>query len=509
MPLLSNDSIRNQSMAKFLQAININTNGVQISNYGGLFHFSFTQVEEKDINEFAKQLNETLDTKQAVKTLSLAKIIDNEIALATCNDEIHRETSRAIINIINKSNPDFRLCEQSGLLEITLPSHQYAVILNLLQYPTMKCSTDGKLIIDVNTHIKNMDQKILKFKGLNPSQSPLVYLKDEFLQKKKIFYSTKNLENNQVEVSPYFYVPDAPTPPTYHFVLDVSGSMESSIKELKDSVNKLAEELFEFQPKAKLTVTTFSSNIHELGCYEKQDLQKLKEKIDRLSHLNQTALYQVTAQFLEKLDASNHHNNILLFTDGYENGSPNNSRKNINGFLSKFQNTAHAVQNKFYIFSYQVTQDELMIKVANTFKSDIINTNSLDFLDARQNKEMMKKWASARELFKSRISIQQKNGGQVDKVYALPLEQSGQLVSLDPMICQPDDTIRINIHDSNDSILVASEKTLVPQQQKNNGRSNGKITLTSLSIHATKSPSVNQTPENTPKEITNLSNQYQ
>lgn len=326
----------------------------------------------------------------------------------------------------------------------------------------MTFTNDGKLVIDIKSYLKDVPDGVVKIEGLNANQLPLVFLNAGALESKQIFYATKALPNNNIEVTPYFFVPGAPKPPTYHFVLDISGSMLGTLPKLQKSVKELARELFIFQPSADVTITTFSNGIHRLGRYQSNNLKKLEKDVDDMLVKGDTSLYQVTVDFLEQITTTPDHNNILLFTDGGEGGSKPGSEEKvkeiIKGLGTELTNTT--IRNKFYIFSYGVTQSSLMNEVAKTFRSDVIDTDSADFLNAQKDPELMKKWAAARELFVSRLVIEDKTGAQSEYSYSMALEQSGQLAPLKPRICKPGETLNISITDGDGKTVIQSTKKL-------------------------------------------------
>ena len=146
-------------------------------------------------------------------------------------------------------------------------------MLNLLKYAHTTCTKDGKLVLD---YLKAMPKGVVILTGLNTKQLPIVFLNTEFLELKQIFYANKPLPDNKVEITPYFFVPQTPIAPNYHFVLDVSQSMKNALPGLKRSVIELARQLFQFQPLAELTITTFSNGVHSLGNYTSSSQEQLE-----------------------------------------------------------------------------------------------------------------------------------------------------------------------------------------------------------------------------------------
>ncbi len=466
MGKLSNDLLREKTMKEFLTAMGLDLTGVEISSIEGLFSYSFQ--DKKIAEQFSIKLNKIFqgdEVQQAHQTISLSEIIDQEMAKATCIDgaklPIHKSTCAGVLEIVKKLGTNFTFSQELGVIEITLPDPMYAQFLNILQYPNMKFTSNGKLVIDIKSYLKNIPTGVVKIEGLNDTQVPLVFLAAA-LKSKQMYYASKQLPDNTLEVTPYFFVPEASKPPVYHFVLDKSGSMGSSLPDLRKSVIELAKQLFVFQPDAKVTITTFSNGVHHIGSYNRHHSLKLESDVKDILVASDTPLYEVTSDFLNLILKSADHNNILLFTDGQEGGSKAGSEGNVKMLIenigTELSNTN--IRNKFYIFSYGVQQSDLMKKVAATFLSDVIDTQSADFLAAQNDPELMKRWAAARELFVSRIVVEDKTGVKSEDKYALALDMSGQLASLKPRICQPGEILEITLADGDGKQIIQSTKKL-------------------------------------------------
>lgn len=476
--MLSNDKLREKTMRQFLTAMDVDVADIEVTSKDGLFIFNFKDKNQAE--RFTNQLNNLLQPEgmtKAVTSITLSEIIDHEIAEANYIDannlEVHRASCKGVLEVIKTLGAHFVFLPESGEIEITLPDPVYASLLNLLKYPHLTFTNNGKLLINIKEYIKDI-QGVIKIEGLNSSQMPLVFVHAKTFEAQRIFYATKALSTNEIEVTPYFFVPETTTPPTYHLVLDVSRSMDrtetvdsSSLDLLKNSVKKLAYELFQYQPDAKVSLTTFSKGIHPKGLFSKKDFLSLYEIVDQLTCLNGTSLYEVTAHLLENTASSISYNNILLFTDGEESSSVPGSENRIKNFLSSLEAESNLVaRTKFYVFSYRTAQSELMKEVVKAFQSDEVNTSSADFMEAQKDPDVMKRWAAARELFTYRLGVEDKVDGE-DKedsrnetTYSVTLDMLGQMSALQPRVCQPGERVSLSITDGSGNRVGQSTKTI-------------------------------------------------
>ncbi|MBS0359455.1 MAG: VWA domain-containing protein, partial [Proteobacteria bacterium] len=287
-PVLSNELLRKKSMEAFLSAMKIDTTGIAIFSMEGVF--SFTGENANQAEQLAAQLNTVVQKEgeaQQVRSISLADIIDSEIKNATCSDETNRGACQILFDyIIKVSGKNFSFSAESGVIELPLPHSNYAPMFNLLTYPHLTFDkSSSKLMLDIKKYLKDqkdIPESVIKVDGLDPTLSSTIFLNTSALESKKIFYATEELPNRTIKVTPYFFVPQAMTPPNYYFVLDVSDSMEKSLPDLKRAVSQLTTLLFDFQPNATVSITTFSNSLHHLGTYSKANDAQLKNAIARM-----------------------------------------------------------------------------------------------------------------------------------------------------------------------------------------------------------------------------------
>lgn len=431
--MLTNNVLREKSFLKFLHDMEIDYAIKEVSSSENFFHFNLEEKNESE--DFAKKLNYLVSSKSQVKKMTWADMIDEEIKNATCENEMYRESCKVILKMLNKVS----FSQETATLEVLLPTAEFGALLKLVKYPNFKVSEDGKrLSLNMNDYVKNLSADVLVVEGINSTQD--IYLKTSAVESKKIFYATKPIQENLVEVTPYLVMPNSSQPPAYHFVLDVSASMQPCIEQLKTSVIKLVEQLFQFQPSAKMSVTLFSRGTETLGTYDKESMVLLKKDISKIKPKSDTPLYGVTEQFLKLIQQSNQQNNVLLFTDGGNSTKDYSEslKKSALETLLKLMSPLQMARNKFYIFSYGIEQSNVMSLVAETFKSKVINTSNPEFLSAQND---MKEWAATRELFCSRMVIESKKGLKEEKKYSVAMDVSGQVMALEPQYCQDGDTL--------------------------------------------------------------------
>lgn len=466
MPKLSNDLLRIKSMHQFLKAMKIDIKGAIISNVEGLYSFSAANVSATQLAHNLTQVLKQNSTKNTIKILNFSEIIDNQIATATCNDnnnlEIHRNSCSSIFAAIKTSATPSHFIVEQNTVQFPLPNPAYAQMFQLLYYKFLSFKKDGTLIFYIQDYLQEINEPLILIEGFQKNQHSILFFNTDKINSKQLFFASEPHENDDVKVTPYFFVPNSILPPKYRFVLDVSDSMRPSLSDLKKSVIALATQLFELQPQATIELTTFSNGVHFLGHFDKNKFEVLNDKINSLEVKHDTPLYEVTLSFIKKIiDDSGCHNNVLLFTDG-ENYTlqPTVNQSHISSLLDTLDKSPNlkTTRNKFYILSFKTEQNQLMHRVALTFGSDVINTLSADFLTALENPETMKNWAASRDLFTTRITVSSSSNDSIIKEYNTALDTSGQLASLDPVICRPQDTIDICVYDGDKKLVISGQQ---------------------------------------------------
>lgn len=476
MPKLSNDILREKSIKEFLTAMGVDTSKIEITSVEGLFSFSSTSPQHAE--QFAVQLNEIIkddQTTNTIKSISIAQIINSEIEKGTCRDEamakVHRIALKGLLEAIKAQATNFKFSQETGEFEVTLPGAAYAAMFNQLAYQHLKFTAEGKLLLNIKSFLSNHAESIIKLEGLNPQQFPLVVLNAAALETKKMFFSTKTLADGALEVTPYFFVPKPATAPEYRFVIDTSYSMDekgkndrSALFNLQRSICALTKQLFAFQPNARISLTTFSTDIVNLGTFTAADYYTMERVVLGLMTNGTTALYNVTRQMLEKSSTPAQHNNILLFTDGCDTASGLDAPEALDKQLAALSDLAKA-RTKFFVFSYNQQQHDLMYRVASTFQSQVVDTDDADFVAALHNEALLKQWAAAKELFSAQIVVELTTGKTETATYKLPLDMSGQLAALKPRISKPGEKITITVTDGSAKQVVQNSVVVKDPKQ--------------------------------------------
>lgn len=267
-----------------------------------------------------------------------------------------------------------------------------------------------------------------------------------------------------MEVTPYFFVPNALTPPTYHFVLDTSGSMEGELPKVQKSVIQFAEALFQFQPQAVVHVTQFANNTKKLGSYRKDNFEQLSSEVNSLKAYGGTELFTTALKQLSFIMQSTQHNNVLLFTDGQDEGlNQNYSLEALEKMIATLQQGSPLIpaRNKFFIISYHTSQPEILAQLAKAFNSPIIETDTPDFAAALSEKGKLQEWAAARELFTCRLDITGKSSAETkSEEYVCSYDMSGQFTPLAPKQCKNNETLHLTITDGHGQTLLDDKKSL-------------------------------------------------
>lgn len=479
--MLSNEKLREKSMEELLNVMGVNTSNVTIVSEPE--QFQFILEENKNINDFAQQLNILMQikgTNKPVKVLTLVEMMDDELSSASCIRETDRAACIAIFRAINILASHFNYVSESGLLEITLPAPEYASFLRLLKYTHLTLSDDGKIQFNLREYLKKHNENVIQIEG---EYASLLFLKTQDLETKKMFYATEKLEDGKLEVTPYFFAPNN-KPAHFHLVLDVSASMDeplvtetdndpqTRLDALKKSALELVNQLFIFQPKAMVSLTTFSNGIHDLGTFNENTQSKLLDKISDLKTLRDTPLFRVTKQFIQNIIGSKEHNNILLFTDGENTASHSSDEETILAELDTLQEVSiTTARNKFFILQYKTDSNTTLEKVAKTFLSEVVSLSNPDFIAALKNSEVLKDWAATRGFFNTRMVISDKAGDR-STVYPMALVLSGQLQALQKRILEQGQTLTVAVQDSQNNEIISDTYSAEPM---NSPRSMAKL----------------------------------
>ncbi|KTC91146.1 VWA domain-containing protein [Fluoribacter dumoffii] len=456
-----NNILRTKNMVALLQAMGIPLNTEQVTCKDERVIFNSKTINDGDT--LATNLQELLQqngVKPVVRRVTVANLLADEINQGISLDgaaEDHKKSCLAILGVLQLGSV-FTLDEEQEYFHIPLPSSAYAPLFNSLHYQYM--SIEGGLIkFNIKEFLKNHKQELVLVDGANP----LLFAHSDSFEKKKVFYAEKKVSEDTVEVTPYFFVPDALTPPVYHFVLDTSGSMEGKrLTTLKESVIKFADALFEFQPEATIHITEFNSTTQEPRSFQKHNLAGLTRYINNLSAAGITRLYGTVSEQLYMLSQSTQHNNILLFTDGENTeGNTGTLTTELELALALLQQNSDltTVRNKFFILSYGINQPEILHRITKAFGSLVLDTHTIDFFQALSEEGKLQEWAAARELFTCRLEIAgSSNLAPEAEEYVYSLDMSGQFVALKSKQYKSGEILHLMVKDSSGTTLLDDTK---------------------------------------------------
>lgn len=473
MPVLANNELRLNHLKYYLDSVGvILPKGVSIKLEGERFYFE--GLSDEALASFSTQLLSAFSDKESedrVTTVSVDDILTQDISEGTHQDAdkqaTYRQAASAMLPVILGMGQRVKLNEKTLSARLPLLPGLSAP-LKQLQYKHISFSYDDALTLDLSACINAQTSPVVVVK-LSSQQAPVVCLKSDVLSN-RVFYKVSEIKGDKtkVEVTPFFVVPRNLTAPDYHFVLDTSYSMRASISTLKDAVKKMAGFIFDFEPKATISITTFASAVHPLGRYQRHDLWTLTRDVNKLSAEGSTVLYRAAREEIEKLKGnSSTHHNVLLFTDGEDmsvGDMDHTALKAINETIAIDKKLS--THNKFYVINYaQKKQAPIIEEMVTHFHSSLIDAESADFIAALQDKKEMQRFAATRQLFSCRLSVANQKEAETTEITELSLDQSGQLVELPKMQVQKGAHISTNITDAR-GVSVAKSEMSLPAPEK-------------------------------------------
>lgn len=474
MGQLTNDVLRTKNMIQLLKDMGMGLEGTQVICHGELVFF------KSDSQELSQQLSVNLQSLLAegspnqpqFRTFSLAELLIKEVASGVCSDQkkehMHKSACDAVLQILIDNGLKYNLDDQKEHIEIELPSFVYASLFNMLDYQYLSIS-GSTLRFNIKAFLKSYPNELI---AIN-SGSPLLLINANIFESKKVFYAQTQLENGDIEIKPYFFIPHASFPPEYHFVLDTSGSMttNNNLDTLKKSVIQLSKALFEFQPEAIINITAFNSSVTSLGCYNQRTLYRLQSDVNTLEANGSTCLYRVSNEQLNKIVQSKKHNNVLLFTDGENYPLDYSTQKKLESSIESVEKGFALVKarNKFFIIQYNLnqptilndpTESSILHRLTALFNSPVINSQSVDFMQALLSVNKMQEWAAARELFTCHLLIDNET-----KEYVKSYDLSGQFIALDPQHSK-DGRVHLTIIDGDGNVILDDERSLISKKHE-------------------------------------------
>lgn len=463
MGQLANNALRTKNMIQLLNGMGVSLEGTELSCYDDLLVFKPDNLQSSE--QLAENLRSLLatdsSTKPGYKQFSLEELLTEELAKGTCAEQkkerMRKLSCNSILQLLIDDGLKYTIDEEKEHIEFELPEKEFADLFKMLQYENL--SIDGNMLrFNIKKFLKNYPDEIIAINN----QSPLLLINANAFENKKVFYAQKALETGEIEVQPYFFVPYASSPPEYTFVLDTSGSMNgTSLDTLKQSVIKLSEALFLFQPQARISIVTFNTSYKTIGTYNTDELYKLKGAVNILSARGSTCLYEVSKEQLKLLlNNPQKHHNVLLFTDGRDESDYPYSESQLSNLIEHVKQKLPLViaRNKFFVISYNYEQEAIIKQLADLFHSLVINSKSADFTKALSDVEKMQEWAAKRELFTCQLSIDDKT-----TEYVQSYDMSGQFVALNTQL-STDGKVHLKITDGNGEVILDDQRSLIKEE---------------------------------------------
>jgi hypothetical protein len=347
MPRLTNTKEQISQLSLFLEKTAINASEIQSFEQC----YALTSSSQADATDKANKLAQAfnLENHTSLPSIDLVELLKEAVQHGQAPEQ--QQAFRTVGLTMLQSALLKPSMDEYGIITFPMPASFLAVFRDL-QLKDVKVTNQG-LEIEIQNLLK-YQQTDLGFLQLEPSQPPLIILKSSALAQ-KVFYQIEEVADNpdKLKVTPAFLVPRNTTPPQYEFMLDLSGSMQTSMQQLKQSCIAMANMIFEFEPNASIQLNTFDTDVRMGATFFKKDFISLQYAIQNLSSQGLTALYKAAEKELDKTN-SYQAKNILLFTDGQ------NSTHDIH-----FQSLSHKVnqlllsdnhgqrgRNKLYIINY-------------------------------------------------------------------------------------------------------------------------------------------------------------
>ncbi|MDR3504037.1 MAG: VWA domain-containing protein [Legionella sp.] len=461
MGQLANNALRTKNMIQLLNDMGISLDGTEVSCYDELLVFKSDALQRSE--QLSKNLQSLLANESIqpqYRQFSLEELLTNEIAMSTCTDQKKEKTNKLscnmVLQVLIEDGLKYTLDEEKEHIEFELPDPAYAIFFNMLQYKNLSIA-DNKLRFNIKKFLTAYPDELI---AIN-SESPLLLVNASAFENKKVFYAQKTLETGELEIKPYFFVPHASSPPEYTFILDTSGSMSGAnrLETLKQSVIKLSEALFLFQPQANISIVEFNTTHTTLGTYNKDEFNKLQKSVNTLYPQGSTCLYEVSKEQLKRLVSSNKHHNVLLFTDGRNESDYRSSESQLASLIKEVEDDLPLVKarNKFFVISYDYEQSAIIKQLAALFGSLIINSQSADFTQALSDVQKTQEWAAKRELFTCQLSIDDET-----TEYVQPYDMSGQFVALNSQR-STDGKVHLKITDGNGKVILDDQRSLLKE----------------------------------------------
>lgn len=455
---LSNHAFRARALETFFTAKNIRNQFGRISNQGDWFELELADNHIKaDSIEFQTlllKLNQTCGTHLPLEIISLQQALQHIISQSEA-DNIFNHTACAslLANCFDFKTIIFDVL--SGQLAVTTTSKEIGQLFTTLRHPQLQAS-NTQLGIKLYDYLSAHSAAIfLVQKGQGQPSS--LFLNNQFFPKDQVLLSEESQADGSIKITPYMLVTQPITPPTYHFILDRSLSMEGEkLRTAKNSLLKFAQILFQFAPNARLNINTFSDDSIPLrpDAFRATDLNNgtLSRAIHGITTSGDTNIAKACRMKIREF--LNNQNNVVLFTDGVDSTTDHASLAQELALLPAEQK----IKNKFFIISFE-KQPDVLEELTRQFRSSFFVEKTANLQDILADHGQLQTWAAARDLFTTRVQIAQSiNGETVTQVYTNAMMQSNQVEALTSFTVQPGDEVHIEVTDSfNHSIVTTTQ----------------------------------------------------
>ncbi len=457
---LSNHELRGKALESFFAVNGIRRNFARIANQGDWFALELVrsdlEVNSPEFQQLVGKINQTCGTNLPLQIISLQKALADLIQKAGTDNEADQTACAVLLNTLFEFDfVNFDL--ESGQLTVSSRSPTIAGLYTRLEHPHLAVSST-QLGIKLYELISALQPSIfLVHKG--HGEAPIIFLNNHFLPKNRLLLSKEHQEDGSIKVTPYMIAEQPTIPANYHFILDRSESMLGErIETAKNSLLNFAQILFQFEPRAKLFINLFDSNYKPLSPtpFEATDLcnGRLASAIRTITGGSSTNIAKACLQKIREF--ADDQNNVLLFTDGEDTDRDHQALSQELDSLSPEK----TVRNKFFIISF-LQQPHVLQKMTQIFGSQLIVETTAALQDVMARHDQLQNWAACRELFTTRVLVQQKiDKSTTEVVSKKSMTQSNQLEALESITVQPGDEIEIEITDSSGRVLFTTREII-------------------------------------------------
>lgn len=422
----------------------INFDGIQLEATDTHYCFFSESVCNSHIKNFKKFVQRRLLPDSPITKITLSQFISNQLV------NISDNFSKMIIASLFQPPLVHFLTEISyrpdGKIYINLPL-QAATLLSSQTFKVLSVK-ENQLVIDL---LKSDYPLLLIEQDLIPNhEGDFFFILQADILKEKIYYRVKELPNYQVEVLPYFYIPQQIESPLFHFVIDKSSSMVNHLPQLEVILLKLITHLFLEKPHAKVKITFFDHQQY-VSEYTADQLSLIEEDFKRHSADGSTALYATTRDILEASRDLKQSINILLFTSSKEETGMPSSALEAN-FIRHFSDVDRA-HIKLLLISYNTQQPLILENLTNVFDGALIYTDDVDFISAFEAKPSLKDWIAQRKLFTQEVIVSNSIGSTTQCSFSKHSLNLGSFIALKPNVISKEDKLVITIYDDQNFVV--------------------------------------------------------